>query len=212
MPEIARVTVAFNYFHNHDKVMLFGTNNCAPPNNHCDAAYLEARRTAARPNFFLTLQGNLFLHTGQRHPRVFGQSMAHLQNNFVGFGRQPRPDGTRGSGYGTLVSNGARAFVDRNVFVDLDSRGKSFAVWTAGTQGATHLPYDLQGFIRLGTNKAGPFVILDDHEPGLVPALPYETEPVELAALSIEAALACIAGRAGPGGSARWDSQLCVPR
>jgi pectate lyase len=211
VPEIARATVAFNYFHNHDKVMLFGTNNCVPPNNHCDAAYLEARRTAASPNFFLTLQGNLFLHTGQRHPRVFGQSMAHLQNNFVGFERQPRPDGTKGSGYGTLVSNGARAFVDRNVFVDLDARKTSFAVWTAGTKGAPYLHYDVKGFIRLGANKSGPSVVVDDHQPGLVSPLPYETEAVPLDALPIESALACVASRAGRAGAARWSSQRCVP-
>jgi pectate lyase len=67
------VTVSFNHFRNHDKVMLIGSSDGA---------------TADRGKLRVTLHHNLFDEVGQRAPRVrFGQ--VHVYNNYYKIERNP---------------------------------------------------------------------------------------------------------------------------
>ena len=217
IPEAARVTVAYNFIHDHDKTMLFGTFDCpgGPDADICDAAYFAANRSKM-PGLFLTLDGNLFLRTGQRHPRVYGRVMAHIVNNLVAFQPTARPDGKFGDAYGVFVSNDARALVEHNFFTPVRARRQHpLAVWTVVTPGAERMPGDVEGFVRLADNFAMPPATADEDRPEEVPEPSYASdagyEIVPLAELGLAAALACLSDRAGRTGASQWNRNLCAP-
>ena len=200
VPERARITIGYNRFAEHDKVMLFGTFTCGPKGTDdepCDSVELERNRKSA-PNLYLTLNDNLFLGTVQRHPRVFGRVMAHVVGNVIAY-----------SSYGTFVSNGARALIEGNVYLMTGtSTGPNRAVWTTKTPGAMRMPWDVEGFIKVRDNRAVGRAIIGENEPDLVDARPYP-EPTIFPAfnrLPLPEAIACIASRAGPEGLPRWPA------
>ena len=163
VPKQGRITIGFNRFAEHDKVMLFGTFTCAPTgrdNEPCDARELEHNRSTP-PGLYLTLNNNLFYRTVQRHPRIFGRVMAHVVGNVIAY-----------DSYGTFVSNGARALVEDNVYLMTRSQGApNRAVWTTSTPGAMRMPWDVEGFIKVRDNRTVGKAIIGENEPGLVPAL-----------------------------------------
>lgn len=211
-PERARITVAFNRFEDHDKVMLFGTDECGKPTlgmPACDASFAAAHRSDP-PVMFLTLEGNVFLRTGQRHPRVFGRVMADIVNNVVANAPLPREGGGMGGTYGTAILELGRALVERNVYVPLAAQRPTLEVWTIDSKpGAESLNID--GFIRLDNNLTTSLGILNDHAPDEVPMPPYSSSfrPVPVEALGLDRAIACIAARAGRDGSSGWNRDLC---
>jgi pectate lyase len=200
VPERARITIGYNRFAEHDKVMLFGTFTCGPTgreNEPCDARELERNRTSA-PGLYLTLNDNLFHGTTQRHPRVFGRVMAHIVRNVIAY-----------SSYGTFVSNGARALIEGNVYLMI---GKSStpqrAVWTTTTAGAMRMLWDVEGFIKARDNRTVGQAIIGENEPSLVDDPPYR-QPTKFTGfdrLALSEAIACIAARAGPHGLSSWPA------
>jgi pectate lyase len=215
LPERARVTVAYNRFADHDKTMLFGNFTCndigVPP---CDAKFLAANRDLL-PVFFLTLEGNLFVRTAQRHPRVFGRAMAHVVNNVMALAPLRRADGSWSDLSGVFVADAARAFVDTNLFVPLwrsrDPRQRFQAVWTTVTPGAEAMPEETEGFIRASGNRTTARSIMGENHAELV-ANPGYREPIReisFEAISPEKAVACVAARAGVSGGEAWNSELC---
>jgi len=200
VPERARITIGYNRFAEHDKVMLFGTFTCGPTGRDdepCDARELEHNRKSA-PGLYLTLNDNLFLGTVQRHPRVFGRVMAHIVGNVIAY-----------SSYGTFVSNGARALIEGNVYLMTGAPTTPHrAVWTTKTPGAMRMPWDVEGFIKARDNRTVGQAIIGENEPGLVDTPPYR-QPTILPAfdrLSLPEAIACVAARAGPQGLSRWPA------
>ncbi len=198
VPERARITIGYNRFAEHDKVMLFGTFTCGPTGHEpCDSRELEHNRTSA-PGLYLTLNDNLFEGTTQRHPRVYGRVMAHLVGNVIAYGA-----------YGTFVSNGARALIEGNVYL---MTGKPVtpqrAVWTTTTPGAMRMPWDVEGFIRARDNRTLGPAIIGENEPGLVSDPPYRQPTVFPAfnRLPLPEAIACIAARVGPAGLSHWPA------
>lgn len=208
VPDVARVTIAFNYLHDHDKTMLFGTYNC-PAGDDCDAA-AAAENARLGPGLFMTMEGNLLMRVAQRNPRVFGRAILHAFNNYIAFQPHARPGGGRSASYGIFVSNGARALVEHNRFVSLDS-AKQLAIWTSGMPGAKkELSGDLPGFIRLaGRGQAGPEAIAAENVAGNVPAPPYTYDALPIEALLPDRALACVGSRAGRDGVAQWSDAAC---
>lgn len=213
VPMLARMTVAFNEFRDHDKVMLFGTFDCASNGNAsaCDDAYLATRRSKP-PSLRLTLQGNLFARTGQRHPRAFGDVSAHIFNNVIAFQPREHKDGRLGDSYGIFVSNGAKALVEDNFFIPLRQRlQRPRAVWTVNSPNAMKMPSDVEGYVRLGKNGMSGNANATEDNPSAVPEPGYSYRSLPLAGLSAEAALACVSDRAGRGGRSRWNDPRCVP-
>ena len=211
-PGRARITVAYNFIHDHDKVMLLGTFTCAGEDgDQCDRAYFDANRDAV-PGFFLTLDGNLFLRTGQRHPRAYGRVSAHIVNNVEAFQALPRPGGRLGGTYGIFVSDDARALIEHNLFIPAPPQRKiPLAAWTVLSPAAMPMLGDVEGFIRLRANAVVSGAIAAEDRPGLVPEPPYAFRTVPLADLPPKQALACVADRAGRAGAARWSDTLCAP-
>lgn len=199
LPDLARVTVAYNRISDHDKVMLFGTFDCSlNSGSKCNEADLVRNREKA-PTLSLTLSGNLFIRTTQRHPRVYGPVFAHVVNNVIGY-----------IDYGTFVSNGARALIEDNVYLPLRARTPPIAVWTTTSEGAMRMDWDVLGFIRARNNPKIAGEIIDQVEPDMVPRPPYDLKIVPVHNMPIERAIGCIAARAGIHGGADWNRELCL--
>jgi pectate lyase len=200
VPELARITISYNRFSRHDKVMLFGTFTCGPTGRDdepCDSRELEHNRNST-PGLFLTLNSNLFYRTTQRHPRIFGRVMAHVVGNVIAF-----------TSYGTFVSNGARALVEDNIYLMTGRRDiPNRAVWTTTTPGALKMPWDVEGFIRASHNRTVGQAIVNENHPGLVPdpGYPGPLMVPGFANLSLPKAIACVAARAGTRGPPGWPA------
>ncbi len=219
IPGAARVTVAYNFVRDHDKTMLFGTFGCVEGSEKFAQGCVppQSDGPAALPALYLSLEGNVFLRTGQRHPRVYGRVMAHIANNVIVFEQQRKSADTDakpafGAGYGTLVTNGARALIERNVYVSVGRNAHPSAAWTTTSPGAARMPEDVPGAIRLADNLTTARELIADNAPGTVPDPIYRntwTSP-PLAGRSIEQAVACVAARAGRGGANQWPARLCA--
>lgn len=198
LPDFARVTVAYNRISDHDKAMLFGTFDCSlNSGSKCDESDLTRNRKIT-PTLSLTLSGNLFIRTSQRHPRVYGPVFAHVVNNVIGY-----------IDYGTFVSNGARALIEDNVYLPLRARTPPIAVWTTTSEGAMRMDWDVLGFIRARNNPRIAGEIIDQVEPDMVPRPPYDLKIVPVHRMPVERAIACIAARAGIHGGSGWNRELC---
>ena len=218
LPRAARVTVAYNFVRDHDKAMLFGTFGCVDGSEKFAQGCVPPQQDAPAPlpALYLTLEGNMFLRTGQRHPRVYGRVMAHIANNVIVFEQQRKAAGADGkaeygSGYGTLVTNGARALIERNFYVSIGRNARALAVWTTTSPGAARMPEDTPGAIRLADNLTTARELIADNAPESVPDPIYRdawTSP-HFAGRSIEQVVACVASRAGRGGASQWPARLC---
>jgi pectate lyase len=218
IPKAARVTVAFNFIREHDKAMLFGTFGCVDASETfaqgCKAPAVGG--PAPLPALYLTLEGNIFYRTGQRHPRAYGRVYAHIANNLILFEPQKKVISKQGadqygSGYGTFVSNGAQALIERNVYLALGRNSHPSAVWTTTSPGADKMAEDVAGAIRLSGNLANERALLADNMPEQVadPIYRGNWSGPSPAGRSIAEATACIAARAGRGGLNHWPAKLC---
>jgi pectate lyase len=207
VPALSRVTIAFNYIHDHDKTMLFGTLNCADGD---DCTTQEAAQNAALgPGLFMTMEGNALIRDAQRNPKVFGRVMLHCFNNYIAFQPHQRPQARPSASYGILVLNGGRALIEHNCFVPLNP-GNQAVIFTAGTPGTRRAKGDWPGFIRLAGGPQAPVgAIVVQNDPANVSNPPYAYHPIALESLPPPQALACIASRAGRGGAASWDNPAC---
>ena len=113
-----RVTVSNNVFAYHNKVMLVGSlvcsyNKSAPG---CKAKDRGGLGDLAVPKIFVTLKGNLFYHTSQRHPKVYSHGYAEVFNNVFLFDVTKYRNGRFSAVYGTGADRGGSASVAENVF------------------------------------------------------------------------------------------------
>ena len=208
VPRQARVTVAFNYIHDHDKAILFGSYNCLDGDN---CTVQEALQNAElRPGLFMTMEGNALIRTAQRNPRVFGRAMLHAFDNYIAFQPYVRPSGKTSAAYGIFVSNGARALIEHNRLVPLDAK-KVEAIFTQGMPGTRVGEGDRPGEIRLeGGPQVPPDAIVGQNEPEAVPTPDYAYHAIPLELLPPDQALACVASRAGRNGASSWDDPVCA--
>lgn len=212
LPQRSRITVSRNFFHDHDKVMLFGTFDCSGKDGEdCDAAYYDANRHMP-PALYLTLDRNLFLRTGQRHPRAWGRVSGHIVNNVVAFKPFPRSSGTLGAAYGIFSADTARILAEQNVFVPLPPlRSPPLAIWTTDTPGAMSMPGSVGGFVRLNRNATYGGALAEEKSPQEVSPPAYEYKTLTLDRLSPAKAINCLARLAGRSGihsdEALWCSE-----
>ncbi|GAD47425.1 hypothetical protein NT2_01_01930 [Caenibius tardaugens NBRC 16725] len=104
-PGAMRVTISNNQFLDHDKAMLIVGGPVGPS---CALSSNPVQVTVYR---------NMFLRTGQRHPRVSGDAFVDLAQNVVAFSPRQRAGGQTGGAYGTLATNGARVLIDGTAYV-----------------------------------------------------------------------------------------------
>ncbi|UVO51099.1 hypothetical protein M0208_11425 [Sphingomonas sp. SUN019] len=167
-----RVTIAFNRFADHDKAIGIGTTDCARDAECPDYAHRPWRWNEG---IQVTLQNNLFLNTGQRHPRVSGLAFVHFVNNVVIYRRFRRPDGTLGASYGTFVGSGARALIERNVYVNANT-DRRYAICAPGivTCGGSDEKRPKAGAMTMIGNATVNAVGPTGHSEAAAPRVPYQ--------------------------------------
>jgi pectate lyase len=193
----SRVTVAFNRFADHDKTMLVAAPKCMPSvGGACvdgfDLAWDWSRGVQ------VTLQGNVFLRTGQRHPRLYGSSYVHMLNNVIAFRPFRRSDGTFGASSGTFVGGGARALIQNNLYVPLDARRAHFAVSSAETPKVSHQENEGHGAMRVMENIVIGEATIDERHKHLVPNPPYTLRPRQQFGIDPHRAARCALQLSGP--------------
>jgi pectate lyase len=206
-----RLTIAHNLIYNHDKVMLFGTFSCKIRPDKCTEIDTLDNQLRS-PYLYLTLYGNLFYRTGQRHPRVFGGVMLHAINNIIIFEKRPQRGGGLGSTYGIFVSNGARALIENNIFIPLNFDGRpARVIWTTNTPGADQMKDDSTGFIKQRDNIVIGQGVNEDSKPWIV-NYPNYYEPLKKLVFDSKAisdAIECVRSRAGVYGNLNWQNRNC---
>jgi pectate lyase len=225
-----RITIAFNRFGKHDKAMLLGTYGCDDASRSLaqgcsDLASLGGARPVL-PAYRVTFQGNLFLWTGQRNPRLYGLVWSQAVDNVYAFEPYDRGNGTSGAAYGQYVADGAMILSEDNVYVGVAPPGHvPLGLYTVNSPGAVSTPGDVEGLIASrGNIWLGDMVVAENRPEivlhavgagpgkdvvapgGLAPLVPRE---IDVKALGIDGAIACIAARAGAAGGDRWMPQFC---
>ena len=184
-----RSTVAYNILQDHEKDMLFATYDCEADHVGCENQ-LRVPWTW-QGGVQTTVQGNVFDSTSQRHPRLAGQSYAHLIDNVIAFAPFERAAGEFGPAYGSYAGDGSRMLVTNNLYIAPDHSGLK-AVRAEQGKGATRLI----GNVLLG----GPSV--DETGGDLVSDPPYELRP-SMYWQNAAAAVTCAAARVGPSAAQR---------
>jgi pectate lyase len=207
-----RVTVAFNRFADHDKTMLIAAMKCVRPGvapagcfDELDRGWDWARGTQ------VTLQGNIFLRTGQRHPRLYGSSYLHMLDNVIAFRPFQRTDGTMGASSGTFVGGGARALVENNLYIPLVPNRRNFGVASAETPGVSHDPNEGRGAMRVLSNRVMGEAVIDQRYSELVPAPPYVLVPKRAFGTDPERAARCSLALSGPRAAGQTSPAGCQP-
>lgn len=212
-----RATVAFNHFFDHDKDMLIGSNECIEGHpGVCDAP-------ASQPFRFdrgvqVTIQGNLFDGTSQRHPRISGRSYVDLSGNVVSAKGQLRDNGKTGGVYGSYVGGGGRLLARDNLFLGLDSDRQLRAIVSADMEE----PREREDGKRKGALEGKSMISVERNvlvNAGFVynSAGQPETPPYTLSAGprltsgGWKGFAACIATRVGPGGLAAVSANRACP-
>lgn len=211
---VRRVTIAFNRFLNHNESMLVDAVDCEPSEKPC------ADPLASQPpklELFVTLYGNLFFGTGQRHPRIAGHAFVHAINNVIAFENFRNADGNLGSAYGIFVGIGGRLLAEDNLIflIRNQTNNRPLAIWTSESPGALRMP-DPPGAVMarhiLTTRLLREETVVGTGRAEYVPALPYVIDrSIDFAELGAQSAARCVARRAGMNGSEAWDP-ACNPR
>jgi pectate lyase len=121
--EPARVTVAFNRIETHNKVMLVGTLDCTAQRGPPACAHpLEHLGGALRPTIRVSLLGNVFLGTSQRHPKVVAGAFVHSANNLVVLGTTRYSNGRDSATYGGGAADGGLIAGEGDILVNPTAR------------------------------------------------------------------------------------------
>lgn len=198
-----RVTVAHNYLHDHDKAMLISGDHCQDTRTSCDAVPLTPR-TPDR-GVQATLQANVFLNTGQRHPRASGRAFVDVSDDIVAYRPQRRTDGTSGGSYGAFAANGSRLLIRNALYLAMAPAAAQRAVMAVepASPGAVRL----DGLVTLPATSTATAA-----SPTLVAAPAYVLDPQPRFAADPATAIACIVAAAGTGGWDRLPAKACAVR
>jgi hypothetical protein len=199
----ARVTVAFNHFANHNKVMLIGTLTCyvdrAAPGCDDPLQHLSGPMT---PFLRVTLQANLFENTSQRQPKVVSNAFVHSVNNLIVLGATRYPNGRDSAVYAGAAASGGVLATEGNIVVNPTGRPRYGAGAVSALRGGDDEGRETDGAVAAkGHVGIGP-VRVQEHRPEIAQSLrPTAVGMLDAAADPLGLA-ACVFRVAGPGGAA----------
>ena len=120
-----RVTVARNLFRDHNKVMLYANNACQRPDPEpgCGEPAASQLDGLLRPRTHVSLIGNIFWGTSQRHPNLGTQVYVHAVNNLIATRHSDYTDGRHSATAGMAALNGGFLLARENLFLRLEPAG-----------------------------------------------------------------------------------------
>ncbi len=203
----SHATVAFNHFQAHNKVMLIGTLTCyiTPNAPGCTDPLAHLDEDAMRPWVRVSITGNYFESTSQRHPKVVSNAYVQSVDNVIVLKPTLYPDGKPSASYGVAAATGGV----------VDARGDMIVNQEPDTKlgvGSITLTRRIGG----STREADGAVNIDDlHLYGPLLAEPFRAElarqmhgasvPTPPASMRPEVLAACVMGLAGAaGGGNQW--------
>lgn len=211
-PTTSRVTVAFNRFENHNKVMLMGTLTCYGREKDaqgCDkpVAHLDG---ALQPTAFVTVMGNVFDGTSQRHPKVVSNAAVHFVNNLVHLRATPYSNGEESAVYGAAAGGGGVLVAEGNVFVNPLPRARVGAGSVTAVRTSSGGGDEPDGVVAAQGNVVIGQVRVVEQQPELARAVRLPRSPVLSTAGGAHVPLAaCLMRLAGPQGASSSIAEGC---
>ncbi|MFH5927325.1 hypothetical protein [Roseomonas xinghualingensis] len=206
----SRVTVAFNHFADHNKVMLIGTLTCyvdrAAPG--CDDPLGNLSGTMA-PFLRVTLQGNLFESTAQRQPKVVSNAFVHSVNNVIVLGATRYPDGRNSAVYAGAAASGGILAAEGDVVVNPTGRPRYGAGPVSALRGGDDEGRETDGAVAVRGNVGIGPVRMQEHRPEIARALRSDAVGALDASADPLGLAACVLRMAGPGGVALSRPESC---
>lgn len=215
LPTQGRVTVAFNRFENHNKVMLVGTLACTRQSwiAACDRP-LEYLDEALRPTIRLTLLGNVFLGTSQRHPKAVAGAFVHSVNNLMLLAPTRYATGEDSAVYGAVAASGGLIAAEGDIIIAAGPRERLGLGPVSAQRHSGAEAREADGAVAVaGVVALGGVRIVPHREELARMALAAEPDPVRARHAGAQATdlAACLLRGAGPAGAAlRWVD-LCPP-
>lgn len=220
MAQPGRVTIAFNRFEDHNKVMLIGTLVCSIPPKPAECSPGAARPGGGPPpEILVTLLANLFERTSQRNPKVVSGALVDMVNNLVVLGSLPYPDGRRSALYGAIATGRGMLIARGNIFASIDPQPAAgpprLAVGPgAALSSARELP-DGPGIVRIAGNIALDGLRAEASPPAaaLEDLAAADTAPVAALAVTpanLQHVIACLRRVAGPAGLGQDWPAVCA--
>ncbi|BCM83629.1 hypothetical protein [Methylobacterium indicum] len=207
----ARATVAFNHFAQHNKVMLIGTLTC-----YKDAAAegcadpLAHLGDVMEPRVLVTVAGNVFAGTSQRHPKVVSNAAVHLTNNLFALSPTAYSNGADSAVYGSATGTGGVLVAEGNIFVNPDRAGRIGAGPISVVRASTGGGHEADGVVAAGDNVTVGNIRVVENRPEIARAVPIQAGAVlRVSDKGPEALATCLLRIAGPqGATAAWP-QAC---
>jgi pectate lyase len=210
----SRVTVAFNRFSHHNKVMLIGTLTCYKDKvaAGCDAP-LDRLKDELEPKVEVTVLGNVFEQTSQRHPKVVSNAKVRLVNNVMEFAATPYSSGEDSAVYGAAAGTGGLLWAEGNIFADSAGEDRIGAGPITVVRSATGGGTERDGAVKVRDNAGLGGVGVAENRPDLVENAAFApVAGLPLASHPPASLAACLYLFAGPqGASARWPDVCAAP-
>jgi pectate lyase len=198
----SRVTVAFNHFANHNKVILIGTLTCyvdrAAPGCDDPLANLSGPMT---PFLRVTLQANVFEDTAQRQPKVVTNAFVHSVNNLIVLGATRYPNGRDSAVYAGAAASGGVLAAEGDIVVNPTSHPRLGAGPVSALRGADGEARETDGSVAVRGNVGIGAVRVLEHRPEIARALRPDAVGLVDASADPVGLAACLLRVAGPRGA-----------
>ncbi len=210
----SRASVLFNRFRDHNKVMLIGTLTCYKDKQAEGCADPLARLAdVMEPHVFVTVAGNVFENTSQRHPKVVSNAMVWLANNMLVLRPTLYSSGADSAVYGSATGTGGVLVAQDNIFVNPERPGRVGAGPISVVRAATGGGREADGVVAAEDNvTVGNVTVIENHPEMARAFRQAEGSRIALTPANAEAVAGCLMRIAGPRGrSQSWPGSCPRP-
>ena len=207
----SHATVAFNHFAKHNKVMLIGTLTCYKDHaaEGCDEP-LRHLGDVMEPLVFVTIQGNVFEETSQRHPKIVSNAVAQVVNNLFLLSPTAYASGIDSAVYGAATGTGGILVAQGNIFVNPDRASRVGIGPISAVRASSGGGSEADGAVAAEDNVTVGAVSVVEKDPGVARAIRMASAPVVPLTEGRSKALAvCLLRIAGPAGRAAAWPDAC---
>ncbi|MBI0535370.1 hypothetical protein D9599_07285 [Roseomonas sp. KE2513] len=211
-----RVSVAYNRIESHNKVMLAGVLTCTARQWLPECAQpLDHLAGRMRPMIRVSLVANVFLLTGQRHPKADAGAFVHSVNNLTVLAPTIYSDGRSGAAYGAAAASGGLIASEGDILVNPTAQPRLGLGPVSAMKRAGDVSTEADGAVAANTTILVGRLRVVQHAPDLALAeLAAETAPIPVIDPTRDPTqlAACLLRFAGPQGAASSWPDVCAAR